>query len=75
MWVDSNKTELFSFLSRALLQVFCEEDKEVAVTDGQDVVSTHLRISTSWPHVAMKRQIVTCYCVYHLLHSMATKRC
>ena len=29
---------------------------------------------TSWPHVAMKRQTVVCYCMYHTIHSMATKR-
>ena len=32
---DSNKTELFSFLSKVLLQVFCEEDKDVVLTDGK----------------------------------------
>ena len=40
--VDSNKTELFGFLSNVLLQVFCEEDKEVVLTDGKGVLSTQL---------------------------------
>lgn len=38
--VDSNKTELFSFLSKVLIQAFCKEEKEVVVTDGQRVLST-----------------------------------
>ena len=39
---DSNKTELFSFLSKVLLQAFCKEDKEVVLTDGKGVLSTQL---------------------------------
>jgi hypothetical protein len=37
-----NKTELFSFLSKVLLLAFREEDKEVVLTDGNGVLSTHL---------------------------------
>ena len=39
---DSNKTELFSFISKVLLQAFCKEDKEVVLTDGKGVLSTQL---------------------------------
>ncbi|KAJ8351860.1 hypothetical protein SKAU_G00233360 [Synaphobranchus kaupii] len=42
LWVDSNKTELFSFLSMVLLQSFCEGDKEAVLTDGKGVLSTQL---------------------------------
>ena len=38
--VDSNKTELFIFLSKILLQAFCKEDKGVVLTDGKGVLST-----------------------------------
>jgi hypothetical protein len=40
--VDRNKTELFSFLSKVLLQAFSEEDKKVVVTDEKGVLSTQL---------------------------------
>jgi len=40
--VDSIKTELFSFLSKILLQVFSKEDKEVILTDEKGVLSTQL---------------------------------
>ena len=39
---DSNKTELFSFLSKVLLQTFCNEDKDVFLTDGKEMLNTHL---------------------------------
>ena len=39
---DSNKTELYGFLSKVLLQEFCKEDKEVVLTDGKGVFSTQL---------------------------------
>ena len=35
---DNNKTELFSFLSKALLQASIEEGKEVVVTNGKGVI-------------------------------------
>ena len=75
--VDSNKTELFGFLSNVLFQVFCEEDKEVQSSLMGRGCSAHsyCRISTPWPHAAMKKLIVVCYCMYHTLHSMATTRC
>ena len=74
---DSNKTKLFSFLSKALLQAFCKEDEEVVLTDGKGHSSAHsyCRMSTSWPHAAMKKLIVVCYCTYHTPHCMATIRC
>ena len=73
---DSNKTELFSFLSKVLLQAFCQEDKEVVLIDGKGCSAhSYCRMSTPWPHAAMKKLIVVCYCTYHTLHSMATTRC
>ena len=36
---DSNKTELFIFLSNVFLQTFCKEDKEVVLTDRKGVLS------------------------------------
>ena len=38
----SNKTEIFSFLSKVLLRAFCKEDKDVVLTDGKGVLSTQL---------------------------------
>ena len=35
LWVKNNNTELFSFLSKNLLQAFCKEYKEVVLTDGK----------------------------------------
>ncbi|KAG7160545.1 hypothetical protein Hamer_G001831 [Homarus americanus] len=37
--VDSNKTELFKFLSDPLLTWFDKEDKQLVITDGQAVLS------------------------------------
>ena len=39
---DSNKTELFNFLSKFLHQAFCKEDKEVVLTDGKEPLSAQL---------------------------------
>ena len=36
--VDLNKQELFSFLSKALIQSFDEDNKELVVTDGEQVL-------------------------------------
>ena len=74
---DSNKTELFSFLSKVLLRAFCKEDKEVALTDrnGHSSAHSYCRMSTPRPHAALKKLIVVGYCTYHTLHSMATTRC
>lgn len=40
--VDSNKTELFKFLSTALLEWFDQEDKQLVITDGEAVLSKPL---------------------------------
>ncbi|KAL8561151.1 hypothetical protein ACOMHN_054522 [Nucella lapillus] len=40
--VDSNKTELFRFLSAALLEWFDQEDKQLVITDGEAVLSKPL---------------------------------
>ncbi|QQP55395.1 uncharacterized protein LOC103506659, partial [Caligus rogercresseyi] len=40
--VDSNKTELFKFLSTALLEWFDQEDKQLIITDGEAVLSKPL---------------------------------
>jgi len=37
--VDSNKTELFRFLSAAVMEWFDQEDKELVITDGEAVLS------------------------------------
>jgi len=72
---DSNKTELFSFLSNVLLQAICKEDKEVVVTDRKEVLFTQLfqdvHLLAPCSH---ENLIVISYCTYHMLHSM-TIRC
>jgi len=40
--VDSNKTELFRFLSAALMEWFDQEDKQVVISDGEAVLSKPL---------------------------------
>ncbi|KAL8585219.1 hypothetical protein ACOMHN_013234 [Nucella lapillus] len=40
--VDSNKTELFRFLSAALMEWFDQEDKQHVITDGEAVLSKPL---------------------------------
>ncbi|KAL8586673.1 hypothetical protein ACOMHN_038659 [Nucella lapillus] len=40
--VDSNKTELFRFLSAALMEWFDQEDKQLVITDGEAVLSKPL---------------------------------
>ena len=75
---DSNKTELFSFLSNVLLQAICKEDKEVVLTSSIGSgcsAHSYCKISTPWLRAATKKLIVVCYCTYHTLHSMATTRC
>ena len=37
--MDSNKTELFRFLSEGLLKGFDKEDKQLVITDGGTVLS------------------------------------
>ena len=62
--VNSNKTELFSFLSKILFQAFCKEDKEVVLTDGKGrAAHSYCRMSTPCRHAAMKKLIVVCYCM------------
>ena len=62
--VDSNKTELFSFLSTILRQAFCKEDKEVVLTDGEGgSAHSYCRMSTPCRHAVMKKLIVVCYCM------------
>ena len=36
--VDSNKTELFMFLSAAVMEWFDQEDKQLVITDGEAVL-------------------------------------
>ena len=40
--VDSNKTELFRFLSAAVMEWFDQEDKQLVITDGEAVLSKSL---------------------------------
>ena len=40
--VDKNKTELFSFLSKALLKAFNHEGKQLVITDGESILSKPL---------------------------------
>jgi len=40
--VDDNKTELFRFLSAALMEWFDQEDKQLVITDGEEVLSKPL---------------------------------
>jgi len=42
--VDENRTELFEFLSQALLQWFDEEDKQIVITNRHNVFS-HPRLT------------------------------
>ena len=67
MQVDSNKTELFSFLSKVLLRAFCKKDKEIVLTDGKGVLFIQLLqdVHTLVP-CSMKKLIVVCYCTYHI---------
>lgn len=37
--VDSNKTELYKFLSHALFDLFNQEEKQLVITDGESVLS------------------------------------
>ena len=37
--VDSNKTELFQFLSTAVMEWYDQDDKQLVITDGQNVLS------------------------------------
>ena len=37
--VDTNKTELYKFLSHALFDLFNEEEKQLVITDGESVLS------------------------------------
>ena len=36
--VELNKKELFSFLSKALIKSFDEDNKELVITDGEQVI-------------------------------------
>ncbi len=40
--VDKNKTELFNFLSKALLEAFNQEGKQLVITDGESILSKPL---------------------------------
>ena len=68
---ERNETELFSFLSKVLLQAFCKEDNEVVLTDRKGC-SAHSYTPAPFSN---EKLIVVCYCTYHTLHSMATTRC
>ena len=61
--VDKNKTELFSFLSTALLKAFNHEGKQLVITDGESILSKP-------PLHAKKRLIAACYCMQTMQHSM-----
>ncbi len=37
--VDRNKTELFNFLSKALLEAFNQEGKQLVITDGESILN------------------------------------
>jgi len=39
--VDDNKTELFRFLSAALMEWFDQEDKQLVNTDGEKCSASH----------------------------------
>ena len=40
--VDINKTELFKFLFKALLDAFNQESKQLVITDGESILSKPL---------------------------------
>ena len=63
MWVDSNKTVS---CPRPSFRCSVRKTKLSSSLMGR-VYSAHtyFRISTSWPCVAIKRQVVGCYCMYH----------
>ena len=44
--VDSNKTELFTFLSDALITWFSQKDKQLVITDGEASLSKPLLLHT-----------------------------
>ncbi|KAG7164269.1 hypothetical protein Hamer_G003415, partial [Homarus americanus] len=68
--VDSNKTELFKFLSDALLTWFDKEDKQLVITDGQTVLSKPVFPElASIAHAITKMQTVAC-CSQHGQHKI-----
>jgi len=73
--VHSNKVELFSFLSKMLVQSYQEEGKELVVTDGQDILSVPQQEDINQlAHVATKRQTPASWCTQFMMLNMATIR-
>ncbi|KAG7165319.1 hypothetical protein Hamer_G007121 [Homarus americanus] len=73
--VDSNKTELFKFLSDALLTWFDKEDKQLVITrDRQSLASQCSLIWHRSPHAIKEKQTVACCCMHPMHPSMATIR-
>ncbi|KAG7157154.1 hypothetical protein Hamer_G009989 [Homarus americanus] len=72
---DSNKTELFKFLSDVLLTWFDKKDNQLVIIDGQAVLSKlvlpHL---ASIAHAITKKQTVARCCMHPMQPSMTTIR-
>ena len=66
--VDSNKTDLFKFLSNALLDSFSVKEKQLVVTDGE--LSLHCKTLTHFPLAVMKRLTLACCCMQTMQHTM-----
>ena len=71
--IDSNKRELFSFLSKIRRSVRKTSKLSSPLGRGCSAHS-YCQISTPCRHAALKKLIVVCYCMQHTLHSMATTR-
>ena len=62
---ESNKTELFKFLSEALHKSFVEEEKQLVITNEKSIslVSLHCTSVLHSRPAAMKRLIAACCCM------------
>lgn len=65
--VDENKTELFSFLSKLVIENTFGKAKQIVVTDGSSVKSTSpVPDENLLMLVCMRRQTLECYCTYFM---------
>lgn len=73
--VESNKVELFKFLSEVLLVSFSQEDKQLVITDNESAISKPLLQNLAhYLHVAMRRQILVCCSMRIMQHTMVIRK-
>ena len=65
--VDSNETELFRFLSAALMERFNQEDKQLVITIGEAVLNKPYS-----SHLTKKKLTLGCCCMHLTQPSMDT---